>query len=255
MDRRSFIKTGLLVPVAVAASLGAACAPPAPRRSVSDTRGAPAVAPTAVPVIVPAALQPAGPLTVRSMGGQHSLDFLADLVGLTSSQVASPQIEEWLATRAEAERAAIQALNKGMAEKGFSDTRDPRVFVNGDVVFYGIGNVDGRNACAPFWVNGQREALVEGPAIVGLSLMARDWTASAGVPASQALIPVGTIHRDQGAQFGVGFPYPYVYKTAIGRVALNYQPAPSARHPMLVVVTERDDGSLILRGDYELREG
>jgi hypothetical protein len=239
MDRRTFIKAGVLVPLTVATSLSVACSPPPPSR---------AVPPVAAPVVGPPAL-------VRSLGGQHALELLSDLVGRTESQVASPQIEEWLATRAEAERAAIRELNTGMAGKGFSDFRDPRVFANGDTIFYGVGNVDGRNACAPFWVNGKQAALVEGPAIVGLSLMAREWSSPAGVPAAQGLIPVGTIHRDQGAEFGISFPYPYVYKTTAGRVSINYQVGSTHPQGRISVVTERSDGTPLLSQRFELRDG
>src|SRR5688572_5061984 len=126
MNRRTFLKAGVLVPFTLATSASAACSsPPAPR----------VMAPAAAPVAEPPAL-------LRSMGAQHALDYLAELVDRTGTQVASQEIQEWLATRAEAERAAIQTLNTGMADKGFSDFRDPRVFVNGDVIFYGVGNVD-----------------------------------------------------------------------------------------------------------------
>jgi len=237
MDRRTFLKAGVLVPLSVAASFSAACSPP--------PRVAP---PAAAPVVGPPAL-------VRDIGGVHALDLLAELVDRTDTEVASTQIGEWLATRAEAERAAIQTLNTGMADRGFSDFRDLRVFVNGDAIFYGIGNVDQQNACAPFWVKGKRVALVEGPAIVGLALMAREWNGSTGVSAGQGLIPIGTIHREQGSELGISLPYPYVYKTAAGRVSITYQIGPT--HPVgrISVATERQDGTPLLSQNFELRDG
>ena len=238
MDRRTFLKAGVLVPLSVAASLSAACSPPPPR----------VVPPAAAPVVGPPAL-------VRDIGGVHALDLLAELVERTGTEVASTQIEEWLATRAEAERAAIRTLNAGMADKEFSDFRDPRVFMNGDAIFYGMGNVDQKNACAPFWVKGKRVSLVEGPAIVGLTLMAREWNGSTGVSAGQGLIPIGTIHREQGSELGISLPYPYVYKTAAGRVSITYQIGPT--HPVgrISVATERQDGTPLLSQNFELRDG
>jgi hypothetical protein len=189
------------------------------------------------------------------MGGQHPLVFLSELVGRTETQVASNQIEAWLATRAEAERAAIRELNAGMAGKGFSDFRHPRVFVNGDTAFYGIGNVDGKNACTAFWVRGEQAALVEGPAMVGLSLMAREWSSPAGLTAAQGLIPIGTIHRGRGSEFGISMPYPYVYKTAAGRVSINYQAGATPTQGRIGAATERDDGTRLVSQSFELRDG
>jgi hypothetical protein len=245
MDRRAFIRTGLLVPVAFAASLSAACRAPAPTMRSSRTSN---VAPTVAPVVVPSAGAPTFML-------QHPLVLLDELVGRTSSQVVSNDVEAWLATRAEAERAEIVKLNEMMAQNGFSDRRDPRVFTSGDASFYIMGNVDGRNACAPFWVNGKQEALVEGPAIVGLTAMAREWTSPGGVTAGQGLIPTGTIHRDNGAQFGVSFPYPYVYKTAVGQVSLNYRFGSGYPDGFVKVSAERAGGEVLLRQDYVLKQG
>jgi len=245
MDRRAFIRTGLLVPVAFAASLSAACRAPAPTMSSTRTSN---VAPTVAPVVAPSAGAPTFVL-------QHPLVLLDELVGRTSSQVVSNDVEAWLATRAEAERAEIVKLNEMMAQNGFSDRRDPRVFTSGDASFYVMGNVDGRNACAPFWVNGKQEALVEGPAIVGLTAMAREWSSPGGVTAGQDLIPTGTIHRDKGAQFGVGFPYPYVYKTAVGQVSLNYQVGSGYPDGFVKVSAERAGGEVLLRQDYVLKQG
>jgi hypothetical protein len=250
MDRRAFIRTGLAMPVAIAVSLGAACRAPAPTMGPSRTSNvAPVVAPTVAPVVGPGA---GAPIFVM----QHPVLLLDDLVGRTSSQVASNDVEAWLATRAKAERAEIVKLNATMAEHGFSDRRDPRVFTSGHASFYVLGNVDGRNACAPFWVNGKQEALVEGPAITGLTAMARDWPRSSGVIPAQGLIPIGTLHRDKGAEFGVGFPYPYVYKTAIGNVSLDYQIGSGYPQGYITVSAERDDGTeLFARQSYVLKEG
>src|SRR5688572_27142580 len=99
MNRRTFLKAGVLVPFTLAASLSAACSPPPAPRVMA-------------PVVEPPAL-------VRSMGARHALDYLAELVDRTGTQVVSQEIEEWLTTRAEAERAAIYTLNTGMADKGF----------------------------------------------------------------------------------------------------------------------------------------
>jgi hypothetical protein len=247
MDRRSFIRTGLVVPVAVAASLSAACRAPAPTMSSSRTSN---VAPTVAPVVV----APGSGAPTFTM--QHPVLLLDELVGRTSSQVASSHVEAWLATRSEAERAEIVKLNVMMAEHGFTDRRDPRVFTSGDATFYVLGNADGRNACAPFWVNGKQEALVEGPAIVGLTAMARDWTSPGGVTPAQGLIPTGTLHRDKGAEFGISFPYPYVYKTAVGQVSLNYQLGSGYPGGFITVSAERDNGEdLFARQSYVLKQG
>jgi hypothetical protein len=250
MDRRAFIRTGMVVPMAFAAALGAACRAPAPTmRSSRPANVAPVVAPTVASVVGPGAGAPTFVM-------QHPVLLLDDLVGRTSSQVVSDDVEAWLATRAEAERAEIVKLNAMMAEHGFSDRRDPRVFTSGNANFWVLGNVDGRNACAPFWVNGKQEALVEGPAITGLTAMARDWTNPGGVTPAQGLIPIGTLHRDKGAEFGVSFPYPYVYKTAIGQVSLNYQIASGYPQGFVTVSAERDDGTeLFARTSYVLKEG
>jgi hypothetical protein len=253
MDRRAFIRTGMVVPVALAAALSAACRAPAPTmRATSTSNAAPTVgqvAPTVAPVVGPGAGAPTFVM-------QHPVLLLDDLVGRTSSQVASNDVEAWLATRAEAERAEIVKLNAMMAEHGFSDRRDPRVFTSGNASFYVLGNVDGRNACAPFWVNGKQEALVEGPAILGLTAMARDWTRPGGVTPAQGLVPVGTLHRDKGAEFGVSFPYPYVYKTAVGQVSLNYQIGSGYPNGFITVSAERDGGGeLFARQGYVLKEG
>jgi hypothetical protein len=245
MDRRTFLRAGAFLPLAIGATLSAACKAPAPRLSPTPTTR---LTTQAAPVILPAAGAPTFTM-------QHPLTLLDELVGRTSSQVVAGNVEEWLATRNEAERAEIVKLNAMMADHGFTDRRDPRVFTNGDASFYVLGNADGRNACAAFWVNGKQEALVEGPAIVGLTAMSRDWASPGGVTAAQALIPTGTIHRDQGAQFGTSFPYPYVYKTAIGQVSLNYQLGSGYPQGFVNVSAERTGGEKLFAQDYVLKEG
>ena len=66
---------------------------------------------------------------------------------------------------------------------------------------------------------------------------------------------MGTIHRDKGAQFGVSFPYPYVYKTAVGQVSLNYQLGPGYPDGFIKVSAERAGGEVLLRQDYVLKQG
>jgi len=142
-----------------------------------------------------------------------------------------------------------------MADHGFTDRRDPRVFTSGDATFYVLGNADGRNACAPFWVNGKQEALVEGPAIVGLTALSRDWTSPGGVSAAQALIPTGTLHRDKGSQFGTSFEYPFVYRTAVGQVSLNYQLGAGDPNGFIRASVERAGGETLFAQEYVLKQG
>lgn len=249
MNRRTFISTGLVVPVAFAAALSAACKAPAPRQTtVSPANPAPQTAPAVAPVVGPG---PGAPIFML----QHPLTLLDELVQRTSSQVTSNDFEAWLATRQEAERAEIVKLNQMMTEHGFTDHRDPRVFTSGDASFYVLGNADGRNACAPFWVNGKSEALVEGPAIVGLTAMARDWTSPGGVTPAQALIPTGTVSRDRGSEFGTSYPYPYVYKTAIGQVSLNYQITSQYPSGFVKASAERAGGETLFSQTYVLKQG
>ena len=73
--------------------------------------------------------------------------------------------------------------------------------------------------------------------------------------AAQGLIPVGTIHRDQGAEFGISFPYPYVYKTTAGRVSINYEGSSTHPEGRIRVATERLDGTPLLSQSFELRDG
>jgi hypothetical protein len=247
MDRRDFIKASLVVPIAVTAALSAACRAPAPRLSPTpDAR----VAPTVVPVVAPPIEPGPGALPFTML---HPVTLFADLTGRTGSQVASDDVKAWLTSHGEAERAEIVKLHDGMAEHGFTDFRDPRVFTAGDSTFYVIGNADGRNACAPFWVNGSQAALVEGPAITGLTALAKDWTSPGGVTAAQGLIPTGTLHRDKGSEFGTSFPYPYVYKTAAGQVSLNYQLTAAYPQGFVSVSAERANGDPLLRQEYILK--
>jgi hypothetical protein len=252
MNRRTFISTGLVVPAAFAAALSAACRAPAPRQTTASPANPAPPATTsgsrAAPVVLPG---PGAPTFTMA----HPLTLLDELVQRTSSQVTSSDFDQWLATRQEAERAEILKLNEMMAQHGFTDHRDPRVFTSGDASFYVLGNADGRNACAPFWVNGKSEALVEGPAITGLTAMSRDWTSPGGVTPAQALIPTGTVSRDKGSEFGTSFPYPYVYKTAIGQVSLNYQITSQYPNGFVKALAERSGGETLFSQTYVLKQG
>jgi hypothetical protein len=195
---------------------------------------------------------PAGGLTVAV---SHPLNFLAELANLTGSQVVAARIQEWLPTRKPTERDEVGKLLEDMAKHGFTDFRDPRVYSAGPVTFTGIGNSDGVNACTPFLVGDSKPAMVEGPAMVGLTLAGRDWTNPGGVTAAQALIPTGTISRDQGSEFGTSYPTPFVYSTVAGQVTLNYQAAMRGRQDSLSVKVQRAGGEMLFSRDYRVTTG
>jgi hypothetical protein len=266
MDRRSFIRVGIFLPPVLAVALSSACSAPAPTAQsqptpISDpprptSQAAepprPPVFGTGVPRVAPATGAPVDGATVAV---SHPLPFLAELASITGSQVIAARIQEWLETRKPAQKDDVGKLLEDMAKHGFTDFRDPRVYSAGPAVFTGIGNSDGVNACTPFLIEGEKPALVEGPAMVGLALAARDWKDVGGVTAAQAFIPTGTISREQGSEFGMSYTSPFVYATVAGQVTLNYEAGLTGRRDRISVKVQRAGGDVLLRRDYRVTTG
>ena len=244
MNRRHMLETvagAALAPAAGALALSA-CG--------SETRSAsPATARLAGPLVAPIAAPIASPVTPVTVAG-----FLAQFAERVNMTVIADDVRQWLDDTIQTVRPELAGIRQRMERNGFTDYPISKVFGNGEVTVYGVGNTDGVNFCAPFTVNGQvaqgqGAVLAEGPALTALHLAMQDWPKNSPVSAMEGLLPVAKLH-DFGSQFEKSLDRPLRYGTKAGDLAIGYE-ADSARGTGILHVLSRQlSGEALLDRSY-----
>ncbi len=115
--------------------------------------------------------------------------YLDNFAVTTASEVIANDVNQWLRTLGSTESTAVQEINSRMAGFGFEIHDGYPVFRHSSGLhFYGIGNKDGLNACAPVFLGADLCALLERPAISGLSQAAQNWVSPSGVSVGDGLL-------------------------------------------------------------------
>jgi hypothetical protein len=172
-----------------------------------------------------------------------------------------------------------------MESNGFTDYGVSKVFGNGAVTVYGVGNTDGLNFCAPFLVADQAApsppstsataatapigdqaalgatlqgpiqtarqgpVLAEGPALTALHLAMLDWPQGGPVSMADGLLPLARLH-DFGSQFDKGLDRPLHYGTRAGDLVVAYDSAPAAGLGKLRVLARHLSGGTLFDRSY-----
>src|SRR6266542_2458589 len=140
MNRRRVLGTaGIAGGVAVASGAGAlaGCGSAAQfgqSGSFGPPRGRPGV-PAVIRLVTPGA--PAMPVTVAG--------FLAQFAERNGMAVIAEDVRQWLAETIESVRPDLANVRRKMESNGFTDYGISKVFGNGAVTVYGVGNTDGLN--------------------------------------------------------------------------------------------------------------
>ena len=125
----------------------------------------------------PATARPAEQLTLITSGVAQVAALVGNLNLLASgiSQLASSAQEFWSQLTGRP-REVVQNVHERARQQNYSSESSSAVFrsVRAASNFYGLGHVDFLNAIVPFYSDGDLAAVVEGPAVVGLALAARD---------------------------------------------------------------------------------
>lgn len=148
-------------------------------------------------------------------------EYIASFAKTTNSRVIAEDVNDWLSTLGSSESAAVLDVNSQMAGSGF-DTHDGyQVFEHSSGLnFYGIGNKNGYDACVPVFLGADRCALLERPAISGLSQAAHDWNTSSGVSVGDGLMTWQTYVENEHYGTPVGH-HIHLSKPASGKIRVE----------------------------------
>jgi hypothetical protein len=187
---------------------------------------------------------PAAAVTPVAVAG-----FLAQFTARIDMPVISDDVRQWLDGAIDSAQANLGTVRRKMETNGFTNYPISKVFGNGEMTVYGVGNVDGVNFCAPFVANGQAVALAEGPALTALHFAMQDWPKNSPVSLTNGLLPVAKFH-DFGSQFEVSLDRPLHYGTRAGDLFIAYDSDPAAGVGAVRVLSRLLNGETLLDKRY-----
>jgi hypothetical protein len=204
-----------------------------------------------VPLVSPTS--PAAPVAVAG--------FLAQFAEGVEMKVVAEDVRQWLDDTVQSARPELATVRQKMETNGFTNYPIARVFGNGEVTVYGVGNTDGVNFCAPFLVTEQvaqqspfqapkqGPVLAEGPALTALHFAMQDWPKNSPVSMMEGLLPIAKLH-DFGSQFEKSLDRPLHYGTKVGDLVIGYDANPTAGLGTLQVLARNVDGTVLLDRRY-----
>ncbi len=204
-------------------------------RLASASAGAIIVSPSLV------ACGPATSVAVRS-GAKTVATWFAKYMVELAAQKTFDTIVDFVQNQSNTEAAKIDAVNRQMANNGFTNNSQRPVYTQRGFYSYEVGHHDSFNGCVAIY-DGQKNnlALAEGPTVVGLAKVAEAYR-DAGQSASQAAdstFVTGSFQNPSRNAFSVDYNQPYVGYTNFGTVHVDYRTLNSTSGEVNVIVTDR----------------